>query len=36
MQTKQFGGQGGVREICDFILHAQNKFELALDKYLTS
>ena len=36
MHTKQFGGQGGVREICDFILHAQNKFELALDKYLTS
>lgn len=36
MQTTQSGGRGGVRELCEFILHAQNKFELALDKYLTS
>lgn len=36
MQTKQSGGRGGVRELCDFILHAQDKFDFALDKYLTS
>lgn len=36
MVTKQFGGRGAVREVCDFILHAQGKFELALDTYLTS
>lgn len=35
MQTKQFGGRGSVREVCDFILYAQNKFDFALDKYLT-
>lgn len=35
MQTKQMGGRGAVREICDFILQTQNKFEFALDKYLT-
>ena len=34
--TKQSGGKGAVREVCDFILHTQGKFELALDKYLTS
>ena len=34
-QTTKSGGHGGVREVCDFILHAQNKFELALDRYLT-
>ena len=34
-QTTKAGGHGGVREVCDFILHAQNKFELALDRYLT-
>jgi 3-deoxy-D-manno-octulosonate 8-phosphate phosphatase (KDO 8-P phosphatase) len=36
MQTQLPGGRGGVREFCDFILHAQDKFDLALDKYLTS
>lgn len=33
-QTQKNGGQGGVRELCDLILHAQNKSELALDGYL--
>lgn len=36
MITQKSGGQGAVREVCDFILHAQGKFEFALDKYLTS
>lgn len=31
--TQQPGGKGGVREVCDFILHAQNKFEQALTGY---
>ena len=34
-QTKQTGGRGAVRELCDLILHAQNKTELALEGYLT-
>jgi len=33
--TTKPGGFGGVRELCDFILTTQNKFNLALDKYLT-
>ncbi len=36
MTTKQYGGKGAVREVCDFILRAQGKFDFALDKYLTS
>ena len=28
------GGQGAVREVCDFILQAQNKYEAALAPYL--
>lgn len=35
-QTQKPGGQGGVRELCDFILEAQQKTELALEKYLCS
>lgn len=30
------GGQGAVREVCDFILTAQNKLQHALDRYLNS
>ena len=32
--TKASGGFGAVREICDFILRAQNKYEAALAPYL--
>jgi 3-deoxy-D-manno-octulosonate 8-phosphate phosphatase (KDO 8-P phosphatase) len=34
--TTKKGGRGAVREVCDFILYAQEKFDLALDKYLNS
>lgn len=33
-QTEKQGGQGAVRELCDFILDAQGKSELALEEYL--
>jgi 3-deoxy-D-manno-octulosonate 8-phosphate phosphatase (KDO 8-P phosphatase) len=33
-QTQKQGGQGGVRELCDLILKAQDKTELALTNYL--
>lgn len=33
-QTEQTGGKGAVRELCDLILKAQNKTELALAGYL--
>ncbi|PRC94795.1 KdsC family phosphatase [Solimicrobium silvestre] len=32
--TKAAGGLGAVREICDFILRAQNKYDAALAPYL--
>ncbi len=32
-QTQNHGGRGAVREVCDFILNAQNKFDLALNGY---
>ena len=32
--TKAAGGMGAVREICDFILHAQDKYQAALAPYL--
>ncbi len=32
--TQQQGGQGAVREICDLILQAQDKFEQAIEPYL--
>ena len=32
--TTAAGGAGAVREICDFILHAQGKYEAALAPYL--
>ena len=35
-QTKQQGGCGAVREVCDLILASQNKLDLALTKYLAS
>lgn len=35
-QTKQAGGFGAVREVCDYILKAQNKLEEALNGYFTS
>ena len=34
--THSSGGRGAVRELCDFILHAQNKQDAALQKYLAS
>ena len=34
--TEKIGGNGAVREICDLILHAQNKFEQALEGYFQS
>jgi len=36
LETTKFGGAGGVRELCDFILTTQDKFNLALDTYLTA
>jgi 3-deoxy-D-manno-octulosonate 8-phosphate phosphatase (KDO 8-P phosphatase) len=33
--TTAGGGKGAAREICDFILHAQDKYELALQNYLS-
>lgn len=33
-QTEKNGGAGGVREVCDLILKAQDKTELALENYL--
>ncbi|MCK5312375.1 MAG: HAD-IIIA family hydrolase [Desulfobacteraceae bacterium] len=32
--TRQKGGEGAIREICDEILKAQNKWETIIDKYL--
>ncbi|MFA6303490.1 MAG: HAD-IIIA family hydrolase [Legionella sp.] len=33
-QTQNPGGRGGVRELCELILNAQNKADLALNNYL--
>ena len=33
-QTELTGGRGAVREVCDLILNAQNKADIALEKYL--
>ena len=33
--TKKNGGHGAVREVCDFILKAQSKFDEAMRVYLT-
>lgn len=33
-ETEQTGGRGAVRELCDLILNAQNKADLALEGYL--
>lgn len=35
-QTEQSGGRGAVRELCDLILNAQGKQEIALNRYLAS
>jgi 3-deoxy-D-manno-octulosonate 8-phosphate phosphatase (KDO 8-P phosphatase) len=35
-QTAQHGGRGAVREVCELILTAQQKQDLALSRYLTS
>ena len=35
-ETTQKGGQGAVREVCELILHAQHKHEIALARYLAS
>ncbi|KAA0444687.1 MAG: 3-deoxy-manno-octulosonate-8-phosphatase KdsC [Candidatus Thioglobus sp.] len=32
--TKKTGGNGAVREVCDFILQAQDKFDKAMSPYL--
>lgn len=34
--TQCHGGRGAVREVCDFILTAQNKQETALNEYLSA
>ncbi len=34
MTTKKTGGNGAVREVCDFILKAQGKFDSAIESYL--
>lgn len=34
--TEQHGGRGAVREICDLILGAQGKHDIALTRYLSS
>ncbi|KTD20721.1 3-deoxy-manno-octulosonate-8-phosphatase KdsC [Legionella londiniensis] len=34
--TQSPGGRGAVREVCDFILNAQNKLETALQGYFAS
>lgn len=33
--THKKGGKGAVREVCEFILKAQNKYQEAIDFYLT-
>lgn len=33
-QTQHLGGQGAVREVCDFILQAQGKLDAIIDAYL--
>lgn len=35
-QTEQQGGRGAVREVCELILNAQGKQEIALERYLAS
>ncbi len=35
MVTMQDGGKGAVREICDEILKAQDKFDAIIDKYIS-
>ena len=35
-QTQAHGGNGAVREVCDFILEAQGQQETALNKYLST
>ncbi len=32
--TELYGGRGAVREVCDFILNAQNKLDMALEAFL--
>ncbi|MFZ6864493.1 KdsC family phosphatase [Undibacterium sp. Ji67W] len=32
--TSAMGGKGAVREVCDLILKAQNKYDMALSEYL--
>lgn len=33
-QTEKTGGRGAVRELCDLILNAQGKMDIALERYL--
>ncbi|MDP3559007.1 MAG: HAD hydrolase family protein, partial [Legionellaceae bacterium] len=33
-RTQAKGGKGAVRELCDFMLSAQGKSEIALERYL--
>lgn len=35
-QTERKGGEGAVREVCDLILNAQAKADLALERYLST
>lgn len=34
INTHAFGGKGAIREVCDLLLNAQNKTNIALEKYL--
>lgn len=33
-QTEKNGGRGAVREVCDLILNAQNKYDIAINRFL--
>ena len=35
LTTVQSGGNGAVREVCDFILNAQQKLDAALQRYFS-
>lgn len=34
--TRRAGGHGAVRDVCDFILRAQNKYQAAIARFLTN
>ena len=34
LTTTKKGGRGAIREVCDLILYAQNKYDFAIEKHL--